>query len=66
MLADARINRPILLHGFYAAVWHFVRRAREQRSSTRVGLEDGLSKPDGTLSIGNADLVAAAVAYSRE
>jgi len=62
VLADAGLSRPILLHGFDATVWHFVRRARERRWSTRVGLEDGLSKPDGSLSIGNADLVAAAVA----
>ena len=62
VLAEAGLSRPILLHGFDATVWHFVRRARERRWSTRVGLEDGLSKPDGTLSSGNADLVAAAVA----
>ncbi|WP_427928724.1 3-keto-5-aminohexanoate cleavage protein [Agrobacterium cavarae] len=62
VLAEAGLSRPILLHGFDATVWHFVRRARERRWSTRVGLEDGLSKPDGTLSSGNAELVAAAVA----
>lgn len=62
VLANAGLSRPILLHGFDATVWHFVRRARERRWSTRVGLEDGLSRPDGTLSSGNADLVAAAVA----
>ncbi|MBL8789995.1 MAG: hypothetical protein JNM45_05810 [Rhizobiales bacterium] len=56
------MTRPILLHGFDATVWHFVRRARQYRFSTRVGLEDGAQMPDGSVAGSNPDLVAAAVA----
>jgi uncharacterized protein (DUF849 family) len=55
------MRRPILLHGFDSTVWHFVTLADKRRWSTRVGLEDGSSLPDGTTPSGNAALVAAAV-----
>lgn len=60
------VNRPILLHGFDATVWPFVRLARERRWSTRIGLEDGRMLPDGVLAPDNAALVAAAVGIFRE
>ncbi|MBL8790760.1 MAG: 3-keto-5-aminohexanoate cleavage protein, partial [Rhizobiales bacterium] len=47
VLQRSGVTRPILLHGFDATVWHFVRRARQYRFSTRVGLEDGAQMPDG-------------------
>jgi len=62
MLARAGLQRPILLHGFDATVWPFVTLARQRRWSTRVGLEDGRHLPDGTVTNGNAALVAEAVA----
>ena len=61
MLARAGLRRPVLLHGLDATVWRFVARAAECRFSTRVGLEDGCSLPDGATAPGNAALVAAAV-----
>jgi uncharacterized protein (DUF849 family) len=61
VLAAAPVTKPILLHGFDATVWPFVRRAFREGFSTRVGLEDGTSLPDGSSAATNADIVAAAV-----
>lgn len=61
VLEQANITRPILLHGFDATVWHFVRQARNRLWSTRVGLEDGRVLPQGDAARDNADLVAEAV-----
>ncbi len=61
VLTRAGLRRPMLLHGLDAGVWRFVARAAEQRFSTRVGLEDGDTLPDGTTAPSNAALVAVAV-----
>lgn len=66
VLQRAGILRPILLHGFDSTVWHYVRQAGLNRWSTRVGLEDGCTLPDGTLAAGNADLVEHAVSLMRD
>ncbi|MEO1986475.1 MAG: 3-keto-5-aminohexanoate cleavage protein [Martelella sp.] len=66
VLEEAGIARPILLHGFDATVWHFVRRARQNRWSTRIGLEDGRLLQGGEMAEGNADLVAEAVKIFRQ
>jgi len=60
-LEQAEIGRPLLLHGLDATVWPLVAIAAERRWSTRVGLEDGRSLPDGTVAGHNSDMVAAAV-----
>ena len=60
VLDRAGVRRPVLLHGFDATVWHFVALAAERRWSTRVGLEDGRTLPDGTTTSGNPALAAAA------
>ncbi|MFD1911495.1 3-keto-5-aminohexanoate cleavage protein [Halodurantibacterium flavum] len=65
VLEDAGIRRPVLLHGFDATVWHFVRQAKARRWSTRVGLEDGLHRPSGQIARDTAELVADAVAIFR-
>jgi uncharacterized protein (DUF849 family) len=62
LLERAGVRRPILLHGFDTTVWPFVAIAHQRQWSTRVGLEDGKHLPDGTITSGNAALVAAAVA----
>ena len=36
LLAAENVQRPLLLHGFEATTWHFVRRARRARLSTRI------------------------------
>jgi uncharacterized protein (DUF849 family) len=61
VLNHAEVRRPILLHGSDATVWHFVRRARKMRWSTRVGLEDGSQLPNGETAARNAALVSEAV-----
>jgi uncharacterized protein (DUF849 family) len=65
VLERANVGRPILLHGFDATVWHFVRRAHQLRWSTRVGLEDGRQRSNGERASGNADLVFNAVQIFR-
>lgn len=65
VLTGAGIQRAVLLHGFDATVWHFVRKARDRRWSTRVGLEDGRYLADGSLARSNAQMVAEAVALFR-
>jgi uncharacterized protein (DUF849 family) len=49
-----------LLHGFGASTWEFVSLARHRRYDTRIGFEDTLALPDGTLAKDNGELVAAA------
>ena len=65
VLSEAKIQRPVLLHGFGSTVWHFVREARIRRWSTRVGLEDGNRLKDQSMATSNAELVAEAVALFR-
>ncbi|MBN9216795.1 MAG: 3-keto-5-aminohexanoate cleavage protein [Mesorhizobium sp.] len=62
VLDRAGLRRPILLHGVDLTVWPFVDLARQQRWSTRVGLEDGKTLADGTVAKDNAEIVKAAVA----
>lgn len=65
VLDSAGVERSILLHGFDETVWHFIRRAREYRWSTRVGLEDGRTMLDGSPTKSNADMVLGAVQLFR-
>ncbi|SOE08849.1 uncharacterized protein SAMN05877838_0580 [Hoeflea halophila] len=65
VLADAGVTRSILLHGFDATAWDFVRLARKHNWSTRIGLEDCRQMPDGSLAASNAALATAAVAIFR-
>jgi uncharacterized protein (DUF849 family) len=50
-----------LLHGFDATAWQFVGMAAERGYDTRIGLEDTLTLPDGSVAENNAALVAAAL-----
>ncbi|MDP2122071.1 MAG: 3-keto-5-aminohexanoate cleavage protein [Hoeflea sp.] len=65
VLAGAGVTRSILLHGFDATVWDFVKLARTRNWSTRIGLEDCRHMPDGRMAAGNAALVGEAVAMYR-
>jgi uncharacterized protein (DUF849 family) len=60
-LGDMARQKPVLLHGCDATVWIFVEAAFARGYSTRVGLEDGKTLPDGRTAASNAALVAAAV-----
>ena len=66
ILDRAEIRRPILLHGFDATIWHFVEVAAGRRWSTRIGLEDGRTLPDGKLTANNAAMIAAARSIRRK
>lgn len=65
VLEASQIERPVLLHGFDATVWHFVRKARLSGLSTRVGLEDGCLLENQTVAPSNASLVAQAAGIWR-
>lgn len=66
VLAEAGVTRSILLHGFDATAWDFVRLARKRNWSTRIGLEDCRHMPDGSFAADNAALVAQAVAIFQD
>ncbi|SFT94085.1 Uncharacterized conserved protein, DUF849 family [Actinopolyspora lacussalsi subsp. righensis] len=52
-------STPILLHGRAAGAWPVLRLAEQQGLHTRIGLEDTLLLPDGTIADDNAQLVTA-------
>jgi uncharacterized protein (DUF849 family) len=56
---------PTLLHGQDDDAWPVLGEAMRLGLSTRMGLEDALHRPDGSLALGNADLIAAARAMLR-
>jgi uncharacterized protein (DUF849 family) len=52
---------PVLLHGLDDSCWPLLEHAGVRGVQTRIGLEDTLLLPDGTVAPDNAALVAAAV-----
>lgn len=65
VLDKAGLRRPVQLHGMDETVWHLAGMAAIRRWSTRVGLEDGRTLPDGSLTADNAALVRAAMEIYR-
>ncbi|MGB0928618.1 MAG: 3-keto-5-aminohexanoate cleavage protein [Pikeienuella sp.] len=59
-LKAAGVTAPLLLHGEGGSVWPMIHLAHAEGLDTRVGLEDGLHLPDGTLATDNAAVVTAA------
>lgn len=51
---------PVLLHGEATGAWPVLKLAVQRGLETRIGLEDTLQLPDGTIASDNAELVAAA------
>lgn len=51
---------PVLLHGLDDSCWTLLQHAGARGLQTRIGMEDTLVLPDGTVTTGNAALVAAA------
>ena len=49
-----------LLHGFGESAWEFIALAGQRGFDTRIGFEDILTLPNGTLAKDNGELVAAA------
>ncbi|MBO0680319.1 3-keto-5-aminohexanoate cleavage protein [Mycolicibacterium sp. S2-37] len=52
---------PVLLHGLDESCWPLLRHAGVRGVQTRIGLEDTLLLPDGSVAPDNAALVSAAV-----
>jgi uncharacterized protein (DUF849 family) len=52
---------PILLHGLDESCWPLLEHAGRCGVQTRIGLEDTVRLPDGSLARGNAELITAAV-----
>jgi uncharacterized protein (DUF849 family) len=57
----AGVQCPLLLHGFEQTAWPLLEAACQRGYDTRIGFEDALTLPDGSLACSNADLVAVAV-----
>ncbi len=66
ILKKEKISKSVLLHGFDATIWQFVKLAGERLCSTRIGLEDGRTLPDGTAAAGNVAMVKAALNLWKE
>ncbi|MGK5682674.1 3-keto-5-aminohexanoate cleavage protein [Actinoplanes sp. URMC 104] len=62
LLDDAGSTCPRLTHGSAGWTWPLVRDAFRRGHDTRVGFEDSVLLPDGSIAASNADLVRAAVA----
>ena len=60
ILDEAHIDLPILLHGFDATVWPLYRKSRALGIDARLGLEDGVTLPDGRMAADNLDIIRAA------
>ncbi|KAA0082630.1 hypothetical protein CIW52_16870 [Mycolicibacterium sp. P9-64] len=52
---------PVLLHGLDESCWPLLEYAGERGVQTRIGLEDTVKLPDGSIAPGNGALVSAAV-----
>jgi uncharacterized protein (DUF849 family) len=60
-IAAAGSPAPVLLHGLDESCWPLLEHAGVCGVQTRIGMEDTLKLPDGSVAPGNAELVAAAV-----
>ena len=61
ILDKSNISVPRLLHGFEKIVWDLIKMSVKKGYSTRIGLEDTLSLPDGKIANSNAELVREAI-----
>jgi uncharacterized protein (DUF849 family) len=52
---------PVLLHGLDESCWPLLEHAGVRGVQTRIGMEDTLRLPDGSIAVDNAALVSAAV-----
>ncbi len=59
VIREAGVTAPILYHGYDETVWPVVEAAIADGCETRIGFEDGVLLPDGTMPRDNADLVRA-------
>jgi uncharacterized protein (DUF849 family) len=61
VVATAGSQAPVLLHGLDESAWPLVQHAGLRGVQTRIGFEDTLRLPDGTVADDNAALVTAAL-----
>jgi uncharacterized protein (DUF849 family) len=64
-LTRGGITAPQLHHGYDLATYEVIRAAAGMGADVRIGLEDTIVLPDGAMTAGNGDLVAAAVRLVR-
>ncbi|HLX47628.1 MAG TPA: 3-keto-5-aminohexanoate cleavage protein [Streptosporangiaceae bacterium] len=60
------IRAPRLHHAYQLATWHVIQAALRLGRDIRIGLEDTTVLPDGSVTQGNGELVAAAVRLAAE
>ena len=60
-IAAAKSPAPVLLHGLDESCWPLLEHADACGLQTRIGMEDTLTLPDGSVTPDNAALVSAAV-----
>lgn len=65
-LRAAGVTAPILYHGFDETVWPVVRAAIEDGCETRIGFEDGVALPDGSIAVTNDELITAVRTLERQ
>lgn len=61
VLDAAAVTAPRLLHGTGPTAWALIAEAARRGYDTRIGLEDTLERTDGTITAGNAELIAEAI-----
>jgi uncharacterized protein (DUF849 family) len=66
MLDAAGVQLPRVLHGLNHTAWNLIDQAAARGYDTRVGFEDILSLPEGTLAPGNGALVLEAARRMRK
>lgn len=62
----AGVTCPMLYHGHAATVWPVLNAAVADGEQVRIGLEDGIHLPDGSIAADNAELVRAAAAAAAQ
>jgi hypothetical protein len=60
VLAENRVELPLLLHGFETTVWPLYRKSLALDIDARLGFEDGIHLPDGRIAADNRDIILAA------
>jgi uncharacterized protein (DUF849 family) len=66
IVLDRADVRPRVYHGYGMATWRVIEYALEGKWDVRIGLEDTLQMPDGSVAAGNAELVRAVVGMASE
>jgi uncharacterized protein (DUF849 family) len=64
-LVRGGIKVPHLLHGYRGTAWDFIGIAAARGYDTRIGFEDTVVMPDGTLAPGNGQIIAEAVSLTK-